>query len=55
MDINTLRGISTLFVMIAFAGLFVWVYLIKSKSDFDDAANQPFVEDAENVTATEDL
>lgn len=55
MDINTLRGISTLFVMIAFLGLFVWVYLIKSKSDFDEAANQPFIDEVEKLTATEDL
>ncbi len=53
MDINTLRGISTIIVMIAFLGLCVWVYLIKNKSDFEDAANQPFVEDDEKTA--EDL
>jgi|SaaInlV_100m_DNA_5_1039725.scaffolds.fasta_scaffold11099_3 cytochrome c oxidase cbb3-type subunit IV len=45
MDINTLRGISTVLVMIAFLGVFVWVYLIKSKGDFDEAANTPFADD----------
>jgi cytochrome c oxidase cbb3-type subunit 4 len=53
MDINTLRGFSTLVVMIAFLGIFVWVYLIKNKSDFDEAANQPFADEAENENAHE--
>lgn len=57
MDINTLRGISTLVVMIAFLGICVWVYLIKKKSDFEEAANQPFADEMPNETqnATEDL
>lgn len=45
MDINILRGISTLVVMITFIGICVWVYLIKNKSDFDEAANQPFADE----------
>lgn len=53
MDINTLRGLSTLVVMITFIGIFVWVYLIKNKSDFDEAANQPFADDVEKEVADE--
>lgn len=45
MDINTLRGISTVFVMLAFLAIFVWVYLIKSKRDYDEAANSPFADE----------
>lgn len=48
MDINTLRGISTVFVMLAFLAIFVWVYLIKSKSDYDEAANSPFADDSDS-------
>ena len=57
MDINTLRGISTLVVMIAFISICVWVYFIKNKSDFDEAANQPFADgdDDLNMEATEEL
>lgn len=54
MDINTLRGISTLVVMIAFVGIVVWVYFVKSKSDFDEAANQPFADEAVNENEDED-
>lgn len=45
MDINTLRGISTIFVMLAFLSIFVWVYIIRSKKHFDEAANLPFADD----------
>ena len=48
MDINDLRGLSTLFLMVSFIGLCFWAYSRKRKKTFDDAANLPFAEaDAE--------
>jgi len=51
MDINTLRGISTILVMIAFISICLWAYSSKRKSNFDDAANLPF-EDEEIAKRT---
>lgn len=45
MDINTLRGLSTLFILLAFIGLVVWAYSSKRKKGFDEAANLPFADD----------
>jgi cytochrome c oxidase cbb3-type subunit 4 len=48
MDINDLRGISTLFLMISFIGLCIWAYSSKRKKTFDEAADLPFADaDAE--------
>ena len=48
MDINDLRGISTLFVFIAFIGVCFWAYNSKRKKSFDEAANLPFADDELN-------
>jgi cytochrome c oxidase cbb3-type subunit IV len=45
MDINTLRGLSTIFVMIAFIGICLWAYSRSRKSQFDEAANLPFADE----------
>ena len=45
MDINTLRGISTIFVMIAFLGVCWWAFSPKRKKGFEDAANLPFADE----------
>jgi cytochrome c oxidase cbb3-type subunit IV len=45
MDINTLRGLSTILVMIVFFGICLWAYNGKKRKDFDDAANLPFQDD----------
>jgi cytochrome c oxidase cbb3-type subunit 4 len=42
MDINTLRGITTILVMVAFIGVCLWAYSGRRKKDFDDASNLPF-------------
>ena len=44
-DINTLRGISTLLVMVAFLGVCAWAYSSKRKKSFSDAAQIPFADD----------
>ena len=48
MDINDLRGLSTLFLMIAFIGLCFWAYSSKRKKAFDDAAHLPFADEELN-------
>ncbi|MGI9295694.1 MAG: cbb3-type cytochrome oxidase subunit 3 [Pseudomonadales bacterium] len=45
MDINLLRGIATVFTMIAFLGVCYWVFGSKRKTDFDEAANLPFADE----------
>ena len=45
MDINTLRGLSTILVMIVFIGICLWAFSRRKKKDFDDAANLPFEDD----------
>ena len=44
-DINTLRGLSTVFAMAAFIGVCWWAYSSKRKQSFDEAANLPFDDD----------
>ena len=48
MDINDLRGLSTLFLMISFIGLCFWVYSSKRKKAFDEAARMPFADEELN-------
>lgn len=48
MDINDLRGLSTLFLMITFIGLCFWAYSSKRKVPFDEAANIPFADEELN-------
>jgi cytochrome c oxidase cbb3-type subunit 4 len=48
MDINDLRGLSTLFLMISFIGLCFWAYSSKRKKTFDEAANLPFADEPLN-------
>ena len=47
MDINTLRGIATIFAAIAFIGVVVWAYSSRRKADFDEAVNLPFADQIE--------
>jgi cytochrome c oxidase cbb3-type subunit 4 len=48
MDINDLRGLSTVMLMIAFIGLCIWAYSSKRKKSFDEAANLPFADEEMN-------
>jgi len=45
MDINTLRGISTLLMLVAFIGVVIWAYSGRRKQSFDEAAQLPFADD----------
>ena len=51
MDINDLRGLSTLFLFIAFVGLCIWAYSSKRKKSFDEAANLPFADEEDSQPA----
>ena len=59
-DINTLRGLLTLFLLILFICLFGWAYSKKRTSSFNEAANLPFADEElslqsatqENTTAS---
>ncbi|WP_230408955.1 cbb3-type cytochrome oxidase subunit 3 [Zooshikella harenae] len=44
-DINTLRGLATVFAMIAFLAVCFWAYSSKRKKQFDEAANLPFMDE----------
>ena len=48
MDINDLRGLSTVFLMVTFFGLCIWAYSSKQKKAFDEAANLPFADEELN-------
>ncbi len=45
MDINTVRGLTTLLLLVAFIGLVVVVYSRRNKSRFDEAAQLPFADE----------
>lgn len=48
MDINTVRGLSTLFVLIAFIGVCWWAFSPKRKQKFEEAANLPFADEEQS-------
>lgn len=55
MDINDLRGLSTVFLMVAFIGLCIWAWSGKRRKSFDEAANLPFEdEDMDQRTRREE-
>ncbi|PAV26757.1 cytochrome c oxidase cbb3-type subunit 4 [Tamilnaduibacter salinus] len=45
MDLNDVRGIHTLLVMVAFLGIVWWAYSAKRRKPNDEAANLPFEDD----------
>ncbi|MAB25858.1 cbb3-type cytochrome oxidase subunit 3 [Pseudomonas neustonica] len=45
MDINTLRGLGTIFAMVAFIGVVIWAYSSYKRKDFDEAAQLPFADE----------
>jgi len=47
MDINDLRGLSTVFVLIAFVSVCWWAFSPSRKKSFNDAANLPFADEDE--------
>ncbi|MDA0977308.1 MAG: cbb3-type cytochrome c oxidase subunit 3 [Proteobacteria bacterium] len=45
MEMSDLRGLSTVFCMIAFLAVTYWAYGPSRKSYFEEAASLPFLED----------
>lgn len=48
MDINTLRGLSTVFVMLAFIGIIWWAVAPRRRKRFEEAAKLPFADEDES-------
>ncbi|WP_396586869.1 cbb3-type cytochrome oxidase subunit 3 [Bermanella sp. R86510] len=45
MDINDVRGLGTVFALIAFIGIIAWAYSSSRKKRFDDDADMIFKDD----------
>jgi cytochrome c oxidase cbb3-type subunit 4 len=45
MEYATIHSFFTVIIFVAFIGLLVWLFFIKRKPDFDDAANAVFADD----------
>ena len=45
MDINVIRGLGTVFALIAFLGIVAWAYSTRRKDRFEDDGMIPFKED----------
>lgn len=45
MDAGLLRGLYTLFMFFAFAGIVWWAWSARRKGDFEEAANLPLQDD----------
>ncbi len=51
-DINLVRGLQTLALLLLFIWLTVWAYSKKQQPAFDEAANLPFADDNLNATSS---
>jgi cytochrome c oxidase cbb3-type subunit 4 len=49
MDINIIRGVLTIVLIIAFLGLVVWAWSSKRKETFDKLSQMPLEEDDEQA------
>jgi cytochrome c oxidase cbb3-type subunit 4 len=45
MDINTLRGLLTLALLLAFIGVWIWAWSKRRSADFEESAALPLEED----------
>ncbi|HQQ63184.1 MAG TPA: cbb3-type cytochrome c oxidase subunit 3 [Pseudomonadales bacterium] len=52
MDINTLRGLLTLALLVCFTGICFWAYSKKQAAGFSEAANLPFADEPVALNAT---
>lgn len=48
MDVNDIRGIAIVLVMIAFFGVCLWAYSSKNKKRFEEAEQLPFADEDNN-------
>ncbi|WP_430462134.1 cbb3-type cytochrome oxidase subunit 3 [Thalassolituus sp. LLYu03] len=49
MDINDVRGLGTIFALVAFSGIIWWAYGSSRRKRFDDDAQIPFLEDEDGL------
>jgi cytochrome c oxidase cbb3-type subunit IV len=49
MDVNDLRSAVTVLLLIAFLGIVRWAWSARNRSQFDDAAQVPFLDDDKNT------
>lgn len=49
MDINDIRGITTVMALLAFLGVVFWAWSSRRKDSFSEAANQLFKDDEEAI------
>ncbi len=54
MDINVFRGLMSGVLLVAFIGIIVWAYSKNQKKSFDEAANLPFADEAQNAEPNQD-
>ena len=54
MDINDLRGLSTVLMLCSFLGLCVWAYSSARKKEFDEAASLPFSDEPTAVAKSQE-
>ena len=52
MDAGLYRAFFTVFMFVAFIGIFLWAYSSRRKDDFDEAANLPLQDDEPISTGT---
>ncbi|MEZ5727732.1 MAG: cbb3-type cytochrome c oxidase subunit 3 [Burkholderiaceae bacterium] len=45
MDVNMLRSVITVLLLIAFVGIVWWAYSGRTRQRFDEAANLPFADE----------
>lgn len=51
MDLNDLRGLTTVLSMLVFLGIVAWAYAGKNRERFDEAARLPFTESEDEQPA----
>ena len=54
MDINDLRGLSTVLLFISFIGLCFWAYSSRRKNEFDEAASLPFADEPSSLARSQE-
>ncbi len=45
MDINSVRGLSSIMVLLAFTGICWWAFSPRRRKQFEEAANLPFADE----------
>ena len=50
MDVNDLRSIVTVLLLLAFGGIVVWAYSRGNRKRFDEAAQLPFADESSRKT-----